>query len=217
MGIECTQSTSGKCEKIPQKFYYEIENTINCQMRGWCNIIHASERIRRSFHMTNIEIPRKDHKTYDNMSRGPPLRPACGATVANKYRLSYFLSMILRPFVKLAEEICDSTDDMLSRINKCNENTDIHYCIIGSFDVDALYPSIDINFVIEMCLELILGNTITFEDTDFAEVGLYLALTVKKKELESEYLLDFCPTRNMIGRPSTITSSGKQTEYDKRW
>ena len=90
-------------------------------------------------------------------------------------------------------------------------------CVIGSFDVDALYPSIDVNFAIEKFLEIILASDITFKGIDFAEIGLYLSLTVKKKELEKENLLDFCPSRNISGRPPTITSSGKHTEYEKRW
>ena len=106
---------------------------------------------------------------------------------------------------------------MLSRVEKCNQNKDLNNCIIGSFDVDALYPSIDIDFAVEKCLELISSSTIPFIGIDFAEVGLYLSLTVKKKELENENLLDFCPTRIISGRPPTITSSGKHTVYEKRW
>ena len=75
---------------------------------------------------------------------------------------------------------------MLSHINWTNENTDIKNCVIGSFDVDALYPSIEVNFAIEKCLEIILASDITFKGIDFAEIGLYLSLTVKKKELEKE-------------------------------
>ena len=105
---------------------------------------------------------------------------------------------------------------MLSRVEKCNQNKDLNNCIIGSFDVDALYPSIDIDFAVEKCLELISSSTIPFIGIDFAEVGLYLSLTVKKKELENENLLDFCPTRIISGRPPTITSSGKHTVYEKK-
>ena len=139
------------------------------------------------------------------------------------FDVTMFISSGFVPFrfllslLVLAEEICDSTDDMLSRINQVNESTDLKNCIIGSFDVDALYPSIDVNFAIEKCLELILQSDITFKGIDFAEIGLYLSLTVKKKELDNENLLDYCPTRNISGRPPTITSSGKHTEYDKRW
>ena len=220
--IECMQVHLENTEKVSEKLYYDVENKINCHLNGWCNIIHANEQVRRSLQMTNNDIPpqyglRKDHKVYDDELKGPPLRPVCGAVIASNYRLSYFLSKILRPYIKLAEEICDSTDDMLSRINETNKNEDLKNCIIGSFDVDALYPSIDVDFAIEKCLELILTSDITFKGIDFAEVGLYLSLTVMKEELEKENLLDFCPTRSIAGRPPTITSSGKHHNYEKRW
>ena len=73
---------------------------------------------------------------------------------------------------------------MLSRVNNCNQTTDLSDCIIGSFDVDALYPSIDVDFAIVKCLERISSNAITFKGIDFAQVGLYLSLTVKKNVLE---------------------------------
>ena len=73
------------------------------------------------------------------------------------------------------------------------------------------------DFAVEKCLELISENNITFKGIDFNEVGLYLALTTKKKDLEKEGLLDFCPTRCMSGRPPTVTSSGKNKDYEKRW
>ena len=46
---------------------------------------------------------------------------------------------------------------------------------------------------------------------------MYLALTVNKKELAKEGIIDFCPTRCMSGRPPTVTSSGKNKDYEKRW
>ena len=49
-------------------------------------------------------------------------------------------------------DICDSTADMLARVEKCNEEKDLKNCIIGSFDVEALYPSIDVDFAVEKCL-----------------------------------------------------------------
>ena len=83
--------------------------------------------------------------------------------------------------------------------------------------VDALYPSIDVDFAIEKCLDIIFKSDIIFKGIDFSEVSLYLSLNVRKEELERENLLEFCPTRNIRGRPPTITSSGKHNEYDKRW
>ena len=73
------------------------------------------------------------------------------------------------------------------------------------------------DFAVGKCLELISNSNITFNGIDFAEVGLYLALTVNKKDLKDEELLDFWPTRCMSGRPPTITSRGKNKDYEKRW
>ena len=61
---------------------------------------------------------------------------------------------------------------MLARVEKCNQEEDLRNCIIGSFDVTALYPSIDVDFAVEKCLELIFESNITFKGIDFDEVGL---------------------------------------------
>ena len=206
--IECMQVHLQNT--VPAKEYKRIENEINSHTHAWCNIIHADERVRRSLQMEGNEVPpqyglRKDHKQFDDPIKGPPLRPVCGAVIGSNYRMSYFLSMILKPYIKQVEEICDSKEK------------DLKNCIIGSFDVEALYPSIDVDFAVGKCLELISNSNITFNGIDFAEVGLYLALTVNKKDLKDEELLDFCPTRCMSGRPPTITSRGKNKDYEKRW
>ena len=66
-------------------------------------------------------------------------------------------------------------------------------------------------------MDIISESSVSFKGIDFEEVGLYLSLTINKKELEKENLLDFCPTRSIPGRPPTVTSSGKHTSYEKRW
>ena len=206
-------------EKVTSEEYRQIENEINSHMYAWCNIIHADERVRRSLQMAGNEVPpqyglRKDHKQFEDPVKGPPLRPVCGAVIASNYRMSYFLSMILKPYIKQVEQIFDSTSDMLARVERCNKEKDLKNCIIGSFDVEALYPSIDVDLAVDKCLELISNSNITFKGIDFAEVGLYLSLTVKKKELKEDGLLDFCPTRCMSGRPPIITSRGKSKDYE---
>ena len=220
--IDCMQVHLQNTEKVGTGEYRKIEKEINSHMHAWCNIIHADERVRRSLQMEGNEVPpqyglRKDHKVFDDPVKGPPLRPVCGAVIGSNYRMSYFLSRILQPYIKQVPEICDSTADMLARVEKCNQEKDLKNCIIGSFDVEALYPSIDVDFAVEKCLELIMENNIKFKGIDFDEVGLYLALTVNKKELAKEGIIDFCPTRCMSGRPPTVTSSGKNKDYEKRW
>ena len=56
----------------------------------------------------------------------------------------------------------------------CNENTDISNCIVGSMDVEALYPSIDVDFSVDRCGDILLESGITFENADYKEIGLFL-------------------------------------------
>ena len=69
--------------------------------------------------------------------------------VASNYRMSHFISTILQPVIQEAKHPCHSTEDMLSRVKRINETVDLSNCIIGSMDVKALYPSIDIDFAVE--------------------------------------------------------------------
>ena len=56
--------------------------------------------------------------------------------------------MILDPVWKDDKNICVSTEEMLAEISRTNEQT-LTDVIIGSADVRALYPSLDIEFTIE--------------------------------------------------------------------
>ena len=56
--------------------------------------------------------------------------------------------MILDPVCKDDKNICISTEEMLAEISRTNEQT-LTDVIIGSADVRALYPSLDIEFTIE--------------------------------------------------------------------
>ena len=211
-------------EEVTMDTYRKTEELLNAHMIAWCKITNMRERMRRNFIAKNNAIPPeyglpKDHKTFEDQVKGPPVRPVCGAVVSANYRISYFMSMLLKPFVKLAEEACDSTEDLLYRIEKCNQEEDITNSIIGSFDVDALYPSLDIKFSIEKCVELISEFEFEFRHFDIEETGLYLAMNIKRDVLQNEGLMDYCPTRypGMPGRKPKTTSAGKKENKDHRW
>ena len=57
-----------------------------------------------------------------------------------------------------AAEPCTSTEDLLSRIEHLIRNDNLENCIIRSMYVTALYPSIDIEFSVDWCVEKILGE-----------------------------------------------------------
>ena len=147
----------------------------------------------------------------------PPQRPVCGAVVACNYRMSHFISTILQPVIQQAKYPCNSTEDMLSRVKRVNETVDLTNCIIGSMDVKALYPSIDIDFAVEKCVEMILQSSVSFENVNTDELGLYLSLTVDKMELEKENLMKYSATRKRRGKNPTITGCGTKEKEEERW
>ena len=64
-------------------------------------------------------------------------------------------------------------------------------------DVDALYPSIDIEFSVDRCIDLIFKSEVEFVDVNINELGLYLSLTEKREILQNNNLLQYCPKRKM--------------------
>ena len=209
-------------EEVTMDLYKSTEELLNAHMQVWCKIIKADERTRRNFISNNNEVPPeygllKDHKEITDPVKGPPTRPVCGAIISSNYRISYFMSTLLKPFVKLTEEACDSTEDLLSRIKACNINEDIKNCIIGGFDVEALYPSLDIEFAIEKCIEVMSEFDVEYQNFDIEEVGLYLAMNLNEKDLIKEGLQKYCPSRSCPGRRPKTTSAGKKMNKNKRW
>jgi len=132
-------------------------------------------------------------------------------------RISHFLSSILRPVIALSEDVCDSTDDMLARVTKCNER-DLSGCIVGSMDVESLYPSIDIDFAVDKCIELLQDSGIQFTNIDFDELGLFLIFNDTEVNLKKVDLLQYCPSRaHKNGRQPSFTASGINNNTTLRW
>ncbi|CAI9737260.1 Hypothetical predicted protein [Octopus vulgaris] len=132
----------------------EREKVLNAHMMMWTIVLGPQKRTAKNFQAWNNDIPalyglRKDHKGFTDPIAGPPTRPVCGANIASNYRISYFLSMIIRPIIRMSPDVCDSTEDLLSRISDCNKTCDLTGCIVGSMDVVSLYPSIDVDFAVE--------------------------------------------------------------------
>ena len=161
---------------------------------------------------------RKDHKAVPagEEEKGPPQRPVCGAVVASNYSLSHFISTILQPVIQQEKHPCHSTEDMLSRLRNVNETVDLETCIIRSMDVKALYPSIDIDFATEKCVEMITKSSTSFENVNTDKLGLYLALTVDQDELVRTDLWKYSATRKRTGKRPTITACGMKEKEEER-
>ena len=84
-------------------------------------------------------------------------------------------------------------------------------------DVKALYPSIDIDFAVEKCVEMIKKSEVKFEKVNTDELGLYLSLTINVEERRKLGIEDFCPKGKRTGKNPTITGCGTKDDKEKRW
>ena len=209
-------------EKTTDKEYGEIEKQLNAHITAWANIFGMTARTKHSFVATNNMVSplyglRKDHKSAEDVIKGPPLRPVCGAVVGNNRRISHFLSTILRPVIAFSPDVCDSTDDMLSRVERCN-GEDLSTCVLGSMDVEALYPSIDVAFAVDRCTELIRESQIKFTNVDADELGLFLMFNDTEENLIEIDILKYCPKRNSNkGRPPKFSAVSLVPNDSQRW
>ena len=69
----------------------------------------------------------------------------CGAKDCHTKRLAHLLGEILKPLTWDEPTDCDSTEDLLAEFERVN-NGEVHEnWVVGSLDVEALYPSLDID------------------------------------------------------------------------
>ena len=173
---------------------------------------------------------RKDHKesvlkeeyqldgTMKMIDEGPPVRPVCDVSDGVSHKLSYLLSNMIEELT-YGETVCNSTEEMLASIRKCNTNDSIQEeDVIGSADVKSLYPSIPIEDAIEIVVEEFVKKGVKVEAIDYEELGLYLVLNIEVNEIGRLGLEEVCPTRKVRNsRRPEITSSGVKVNKHERF
>jgi hypothetical protein len=113
--------------------------------------------------------------------------------------------------------VCSSTEELLAEVEKLNEGGIDQLDIIGSMDVETLYPSLDIDFTIDKVCELLYSSSVKFEGINYKELGLYLSLMVTDEELQNRGLRMVCPTRRYRRGPRPkITGCGMEENAEKR-
>lgn len=212
----------------------EIEDILNAHGISWTRILTAGgytgheDRIKDNMIGSNVPAPplyglRKDHKAHGDTVVGPPSRPVCGASSSPNSRLSHLISLILSEVWQRDREgsVCMNTEEMMSDISHVNSNGLSEKTIIGSTDVKALYPSLDIPFTIEMVGKVFYESAVNISGVDYDELGLYISLNRTIDEIEALGLKNVCPTRRTnLGRPPKITASGikyKKVERFQPW
>ena len=237
--IESMKTHVEKDEIISEKDHKEIERLMNAHAVFWTRFMQAGQetgdqyRIKMSMQSKNNDPAclyslRKDHKK--SMMRqeqqpdgeivvrneGPPVRPVCDVSDSISHKLSYLLSNIIDELCS-GDTVCNSTEEMLASIEKCNERGIEEGYVLGSADVKSLYPSIPVDDAIDVVVEEFERKEICVEGIDYEELGLYLALTLEPEELEHSGIGDTCPTRAHNGRRPEITSSGMKVSKAERF
>ena len=152
-----------------------------------------------------------------HINEGPPVRPVCDISDGVGHKFSYIISNILQELC-YGETVCNSTEEMLAAVEETNSRGISENMVLGSLDVKALYPSLDIPDTVEVVCQMFEESNITFDGVDYEELGLYLALNLDSRTLEGRGLAHLCPTRkNNAGRRPTITASGNRSSKADRF
>ena len=186
----------------------------------------SGKRLRNSITAEGTSIAplyglRKDHKpeAEDEMERikGPKMRPICGARDSLTKRTSYLLCKILKPLLEGEATDCDSTDDLIYQFEKINRGEVNDKWVIGSLDVESLYPSLNIPKCVEVIKKKLISCTMDFENLEWKEIMLYLRYNLKEEEVVRNGYQDFLPRRKYHRRPPLFIRSGSNNNMKIRY
>ena len=155
-----------------------------------------------------------------NKSKGPPVRPVCGANQAPNSRLSHFLSRIVNDFADAASihTECRSSEEMRAAFEEYNDgDPEVRkQCAVISMDVKAPYPSMEWEEIVVAVREMIEESEEEIENVNFNKVGKYLAVTLTKEEIAREGLEHVVARRKVeTGRDISIAYLGNKINEDK--
>ena len=210
---------------ITKKKYMELEKIVNAHIVFWCNILKAGMntnnelRIKGSMITHNSWYPslyfyRKDHKEpVQPVEQAEPIehpmRPLCDVSDSFSHKFSYLISILLRELTYESDTFCSSSEDLIAEIIEVNnKECSGENSVIGSMDVKSLYPSLDIDMVIDIVAEEFYKSELQICNIDYEEVGLYVAINKGMEYVENHGLSQICPKRRSNRRKPIITGSG---------
>ena len=196
-----------KTEVITLKEHEEAEKEMNChgyallRMTGLKDDKNG-ERIRRAMRSSNNALApfyclRKDHKKIEEGKEieGPKTRPLCGATDCLTRRTSFLLSKLLTELIPAGSTQCNSTEELLEEIEAVNNKEVNKEWVVCSLDVEALYPSLDIQECSRVIEETLMQTEFKIEGLRWTEIVLYLRYHLTDKEIKDLKIKRYCPTR----------------------
>ena len=97
-----------------------------------------------------------------------------GATDCLTRRTSYLLSKLLVDLIPPGDTQCNSTQDSIEEISELNKGEVDKDWIVCSLDVEALYPSLDIQECAKVIEQQLLESPFEVIGLNWVEIALYL-------------------------------------------
>ena len=141
----------------------------------------------------------KDHKVYQTI---PPTRPICSVTIGPLVRSAEVLSLIINSALNcdMTEEECRSSEEMQRAIMDANsriKEEKMTNIMVFSMNVDALFPSMNLEDVLDTIRELFLDTDLQVKVEDDKLLAQYLTVLVSKEELAERGLAGVIPRRTV--------------------
>ena len=90
--------------------------------------------------------------------------------------------------------------------------------VVGSLDVEALYPSLDVDECAKVVGETLYNSKITVEHLQWKDIALYLKYNATEEQLRRYKVKSFLPKRKTTrGHPPTFTGSGCKNRKEIRF
>ena len=103
-------------------------------------------------------------------------------------------------------------------MNRINEEGIDDTDVVGSADVEALFPNLETGFTVEKVCELFEQSDVEVKEVNYKELSLYLSLNKTDAELQNMGIYEYCPKRrsNRGPRPN-ITGCGMIEKEEDRY
>ena len=195
---------------------------------GQDNVEKNQERLGKAFVENRTIVPdmillQKNQKPVDTQTGLPKTRPVCLAKSTFNQRANDHLCMILGATIH-SDPTCESisTEDNLSKVDALNAKivkgeVNPNKLVLGSLDVQALYPSISTKAAGTIVRDRILKSEAKFDGVDYVWGLKYLALTMSNCEKVNARIQGLIPRKiSKSGRKPSILSVVTD-EVRERW
>ena len=117
---------------------------------------------------------------------------------------------------------CTSREDYISRIEDLNKEIregeiDSSKLMVGSLDVEALYPSIRVKEATEIIRKKMENTDVKVDGVDYRWALIYLKLTCTKAEIVDNNLQGILPRKIKKGRKATILTVEEDARTERWW